>query len=443
MPIVEMIRCPACGKEIPQDVENCPNCGAPISVIMNNDISGAPIDNSAAIDAMLRSASQFIEESGSLGLDELDLFDEEEEEDDEEEEEEVFRKVTLKELPPELAELSPEQKDEIEAGGVINLSSAEEQAQPAEQPHGHRGKHKADAAHSGAAENFKELAPKQGGASNAAPPSQAPVSQGAPLPSFDDDEDDEAAEAEEAPAKKKKAKKEKPQKEKKPKKEKKAAEPALYEVDENGNPVKGKRPKKEKAKKEKDRADKSGKGKSSPLAAVIAAVVALAVGLGGGYFGKMFFFPDLPTPECQDFAQKAVDEVTEKLPDGQELYITEAYVKDGAISSQCIFRAIIESGEDISSSWYRVKIDHDNTNPSISKELDREEYERLRNSDNSEDRARAAVLNSNQNELERCINEVKAGDGWSAANISLINNNLHPYTEAPSKPTDASADQTE
>lgn len=95
----ETIRCPGCGEEILQDVENCPYCDAPISVIMNNDISGAPIDNSAAIDAMLRSASQFMEESESLGLGELDIFDEDDEDD---QKEEVFKKVTLKELPPEL-----------------------------------------------------------------------------------------------------------------------------------------------------------------------------------------------------------------------------------------------------------------------------------------------------------------------------------------------------
>ena len=116
----ETIRCPGCGEEILQDVENCPYCDAPISVIMNNDISGAPIDNSAAIDAMLRSASQFMEESESLGLGELDIFDEDDEDD---QKEEVFKKVTLKELPPELSET---QKDEIEAGGVINLTPEEE-----------------------------------------------------------------------------------------------------------------------------------------------------------------------------------------------------------------------------------------------------------------------------------------------------------------------------
>ena len=424
MPTVETIKCPACGKEIPQDVENCPNCGAPISVIMNNDISGAPIDNSAAIDAMLRSASQFMEESESLGLDEIDIFDENEE-DEEGAKEEVFKKVTLKELPPELAELSPQQKNEINAGGVIDLSP------PADPTHGqapaansaHHGKHKASAGAPAA-----PAAPSGGGFKDltASAPQPAVTSQSAPPLSFDDDDDDEGAEA--APAKHKKVK---PQKEKKPKKVKNE-EPTLYEVDENGNPIKGKKPRKQKAKKEKIKHEKSGsKGGASPAAVVIAAVLRVAVGRGGGYFGKMFFFPDLPTPDCQEFAQKAVNTVLEKLSGDQELYIVEAYVKDGAVSSQCIFRALIENGnsEDISSSWYRVKIDHDNTNPSVSVQLDDEEYERLRNSENSEERARAAVLKSNQNELDRCISEAAVGSGWNSANTSLINSVLHPYSE--------------
>lgn len=150
----ETIKCPACGAEIPQDVENCPGCGAPISVIMNNDISGAPIDNSAAIDAMLRSASQFMEESESLGLSELDIFDDEDE--DEGGKQEVFKKVTLKELPPELSEA---QKDEIEAGGVINLTPEEAAApapSPAPAPAPQKGRSKQKASSAGS-DGFKDL----------------------------------------------------------------------------------------------------------------------------------------------------------------------------------------------------------------------------------------------------------------------------------------------
>lgn len=416
----ETIRCPGCGEEILQDVENCPYCDAPISVIMNNDISGAPIDNSAAIDAMLRSASQFMEESESLGLGELDIFDEDDEE--ENQKEEVFKKVTLKELPPELSEA---QKDEIEAGGVINLTPEEESAPapaPPPAPQKKRGKQKQTAVSS---DGFKELEPKNG--VSAAPSSPSQPLQPSAKPN--------AANASDNPAEAQK---------KESGENSNNNEPMLYEVDEKGKPIKPKKPKKPKKEKiERPKKVKKEKTKSSPAGSVIAAVIALAVGLGGGYFGKMFIFPDLPSPECQNFAQKAVNAAVEEVAGAKELYIAEAYVKDGAFSSQCIFRALTQNESDVSSEWFRVKIDHDTEKTSVYFELSPDEYDRLRNSENSEDRAKAAVLKSNQNELDRCISEMKAGDGWSSANISLINNSLHPYTEVTAAPEETSAAEKE
>ena len=286
----ETIRCPGCGEEILQDVENCPYCDAPISVIMNNDISGAPIDNSAAIDAMLRSASQFMEESESLGLGELDIFDEDDEE--ENQKEEVFKKVTLKELPPELSEA---QKDEIEAGGVINLTPEEESAPapaPPPAPQKKRGKQKQTAVSS---DGFKELEPKNG--VSAAPSSPSQPLQPSAKPN--------AANASDNPAEAQK---------KENGENSSNNEPMLYEVDEKGKPIKPKKPKKPKKEKiERPKKVKKEKTKSSPAGSVIAAVIALAVGLGGGYFGKMFIFPDLPSPECQNFAQKAVNAAVEEV----------------------------------------------------------------------------------------------------------------------------------
>ncbi len=102
-----------------------------------------------------------------------------------------------------------------------------------------------------------------------------------------------------------------------------------------------------------------------------------------------------------------------------------------------------QNESDVSSEWFRVKIDHDTEKTNVYFELSPDEYDRLRNSENSEDRAKAAVLKSNQNELDRCISEMKAGDGWSSANISLINNSLHPYTEVTAAPEETSSAEKE
>ncbi|MCM1054401.1 MAG: zinc ribbon domain-containing protein [Bacteroides sp.] len=450
----ETIKCPACGEEVSSDMENCPSCGAPTGVLFENDISGAPIDNSAAIDAMLRSASQFMKESESLGLDEMDIFNEESEDGEEDEEKEeaeeetVFKKVVLHELPPELSE---EQKDGIQSGGIINLSASDSggaaERKPVQVPDRAPAPPKAggtlpddlpdfSSASAPVSDGFVDLTQRE----TARQAEQAPTPTAAPSAA-----PDPAPDAENEPKGAKKSKKEKPPK--KSAKKEKNSEPTLFEVDENGNPVKDKPKKEKRVKEKKPKSEKSGKqkGKSSPAAIALAAVIALAIGLCGGYFGKMFIFPELPVPECQEFAQRSVNAVVyNAIPEDMDIYIAEAYVNEGTYSTQCIFRAFTQNGDNIASRWFRVKLNRDKgSKPEIYLELSSEDYERLRNSENSEDRTRAAVLKSNQNELERCIKEAQSESGWSPANISLLNNTLHPYveaseTEATSK---ASADQ--
>ena len=425
----ETIKCPSCGTEVPQDVENCPDCGAPISVIMNNDISGVPIDNSAAIDAMLRSASQFVEESESLGLEEFDVEEDGEGEDENNEDDEIYQKVELNELPPELSET---QKGAIVSSGIINLTPENDAAKTAP-PKKTRSKKKASP------EKKPDSAPEDdnGGIEMPEPDESAATDDIPDLnitdTSGDISESDEATASTDETASEKSSKKQKKKKGKKAKNE----EPMLFEVDENGTAVKGKKAKKKGKKEKAPKEPKKDKKKSSPLKSMIVAVIALAVGIGGGFFGKIFLFPDLPTPGCQSFAQKAVTAAVNEIDGAKELYIAEAYVKEGVFSTQCIFRAFTENEDNVLSEWFRVKIDNDTERTTVYFELTPDEYERLRNSESGEDRAKAAVLKSNQNELERYISEMKIGDGWSSANVSLINNNLHPYAEVVTTTTES------
>lgn len=388
----DTIKCPACGEVVEADQENCPFCGAPISVLAGNDISGAPIDNKAAIDAMLRSASMLMNESEALGIGSLD--DPDDEEYDEDEEEEGAAEITA-EAPKQNApaELSAEQKSSMEAGGVINLSPDSMPAPPKPAPSAPQPTAPAPSQAQNAAatpledevlKNFRELQAKS---ENAAPPEKPP---------------------------------------KPPKPHKKSSETVIYELDEDGNPIIDDKPKKEK-KKKKEAAPKENK-RRSPVKSLIMVVIALAVGICAGFIGKMFVFPDFPEPSCQEFAAKSVDVVVQKTAANKQLYVAEAYVKEGTYAVQCIFRALVESQDTVESKWYRVKVDNDDKKTTnIYLELDPDVYDRLRNSDDSEERAQAAVLKSNQNELERCINEVREGQGWDAANVTLINNSLHPY----------------
>lgn len=411
----DTIKCPACGEVVEADQENCPSCGAPISVLAGNDISGTPIDNKAAIDAMLRSASMLMNESEALGIGSLDDPDDDEEEYDEDEEgaAEIAAEAP-KQAPP--AELSAEQKNSMEAGGVINLSPDSMPAPPkpapakpapsAPQPAASAPSQAQNAAatplEDEVLKNFRELQAKS---ENAAPPEKPPKP---PKP---------------------------------PKPQKKSSETVIYELDEDGNPIIDDKPKKEK-KKKKEAAPKEKKQRS-PVKSLIMVVIALAIGICAGFIGKMFIFPDFPEPSCQEFAAKSVDVVVQKAASNKQLYVAEAYVKEGTYAVQCIFRALVESQDTVESKWYRVKVDNDDKKTTnIYLELDPDVYDRLRNSDDSEDRAQAAVLKSNQNELERCINEVREGQGWDAANVTLINNSLHPYVP-PAAETESETDTEE
>ena len=378
----EVITCPVCGEEVEPGTENCPLCGAPVGALENKIIAGTAIDNSAAIDAMLQSAAMLVEESASLGVELDDDDDEEEDEDDGAEQEEYADNGT--EPPPAEApnnitavpgDLTDEQKSKLEAGGLINLNTGIDDAPP-------------------------------------------PVS---------------AAKKAAAKKKKKEAKPPKPPKPpkaaKEPKEPKAPAEaPVLYEMDEQGNAIteddnrKAARSAK-KAKKPKEQ-KKSGKSASAGLV-FVTAFVALLLGCAVGFFTKLVMFPDVVIPDCQKFAQRAVQGVNSVTD--EELYIAEAYVRDSEDATQCIFRAFSVSNDVAESRWFRVKVYNDAPETiRIYFQLDMKAYEAMINSDDAEQRIQASMLMNNQQELERCISEIQSGKGWSTASAPMLNEALHP-----------------
>lgn len=375
----EVLTCPVCGEEVEPGTENCPLCGAPVGTLENHVISGTAIDNSAAIDAMLQSAAMLVEESASLGV---ALDDDEEEEDDgedgedteqeEEEEDEgeenaeadAMEPVNTAALP---SNLTDEQKSQLAAGGMINLS----------------------------------------------PPDNAPT-----------------------PKPKKPAPKKKIKKEKEPPAATESEAPTLYNMDEKGNPIPEDddseapyAPPGKKAPKSKEKS-----GSASPVLVIITAFVALALGCAVGFFGKMVFFPDIVLPECQEFAERAVTGVNSVTE--EELYIAEAYVRESGDSSQCVFRAFSEKGDAAVSRWFRVKVYNDAPDTiRIYFQLDMNAYQAMIDSDDAEQRIQASMLMNNQQELERCIDEIKSGTGgWNAANSPMLNDALRPAEkEEPAK----------
>lgn len=223
----------------------------------------------------------------------------------------------------------------------------------------------------------------------------------------------------------------------------------LFEMDENGNVIPEKEPeppktKKQKTKKERRRKkeesysdygeDSGGKKKkskspkSSKGAVFVAAAICLVIGAAAGFFGKMFLFPDMPSPSCQDFAEKAVKSVNSVFGSDEEIFVAESYVKEFVSSTQCLIRTFSSESGVVSEKWYRVKVDSsDSKKINVYTQYSDEELDDMYNSSDDEERAKAAVLAGIQEETDRYIEEMRQGNGWVEVNPALLNNAIHPY----------------
>lgn len=369
---MDTIKCPGCGEEIADDYENCPVCGAPVGVIRQN--SSVPVDNSSEIDNMLRSASMLIGESEALGLGAMEIPEEEE---DEEVTPETFKK----------------QSDTDDESGDFGTSAPDEASSFEIDP-------------SAAAAEFtneQREAINSGGVIELSPPT---IPEKAPKKSLR--------------AEKKQAKEEKKARYTAPTPPPEAEAPAPIE-EEPPAPEPPKPPKPPKPKEEKKRG-------ASAVTVLITAVCALIIGAVGGYFGKTMLFPDYETPECQEFALRAAKGVATALAGEKELCIAEAYVNNGTVTKQCVFKAFSEDENGAAQvNWYRIRNDADDERTlHIFFELDEESYEILKNSSDEEDQIQAAILKNNQLELERCISEIEEDrGGWEKADAALLNEELY------------------
>lgn len=215
----------------------------------------------------------------------------------------------------------------------------------------------------------------------------------------------------------------------------------LYEMDENGNVIPEKKPEPEveeqntgknsvgKSKNHNEDTGDKKKHKTSIVTVFVAVVISLIAGIAMGFFGKMFFFPELPAPSCQGIAEKAVKAVYSQLESDEEIYIAESYVKEFTTSTQCLIRSFNTKSGEVREKWYRVKIENDGMKSVIHiyNQYDKADLDSMAASSDDEERAKAAVLEGYQMETERMIAEMREGNDWVEVNSSLINNSVHPY----------------
>lgn len=367
-----ILTCPVCGEEVEVGTENCPLCGAPVGTLENNDISGTSIDNSAAIDAMLQSAAMLVEESASLGVgsldDDVDENDEDEaaadgetENGEEEEPADPMEPTGASAVP---SELTADQMNQIQAGGMISLSPG---AEPTEEKPAKSKKPP------------KEKSPKKKDKAAPAPTLYNVDELGNRLP------DDVQPEPEEAPA----------------------APP---------------KPKKEAKKKEKK---KSAPGVLVVLAAIVALALGCTAGF---FAKSMLFpeFPVPECQEFAQRAVKSVNSILERNQElyVAEAYVRDT----GDSLQCVFRAFVDSGEDQADSRWFRVKVYKDSPDTvRVYHQLDMAQYEELASSDDQEKQIQASMLMNNQLELERCISEIEKGGIWSTANTTLLNNDLHPF----------------
>lgn len=372
----DIITCPVCGEEVEVGTENCPLCGAPVGALENNDISGTSIDNSAAIDAMLQSAAMLVEESASLGVGSLDdeedanendeddmAVEEEEEPEEEDEPDDVALEPIKSATVPK--ELTAEQVNQINSGGMININPGGGDEQPA--PKTRRG--------------AKPKPPKKEKEKSGSGPILYNIDElGNKLP---DNVEPEPMEAPPAPPVQKK-------------------EPSKKEKKKGSSPV------------------------IVVLATVVALLLGCAVGF---FVKTLFFpdYTVPECQEFAERAVLSVNSVLAQNEEIYiaEAYVKDS----GDALQCVFRAFVDSGNDTADSCWYRVKVYKDTPDTvRVYLELDQEEYDALMSSGDQEKQIQASMLMSNQKELERCISEIKSGS-WDAANPSALNNSLRPFTE--------------
>ena len=377
---MSMTNCPACNAEINEGVATCPKCGAPLDALYGLDTN--MVDNSAAIDEMLRSAAQLMRDTEQFSFDDEELYGLN---NSTPAADTYGDKETAQSVSADAPTLTAKQAGELSTGGVVNLTVD------------------SDMAAAKAAVRNAPSAPVTAPAAAVVPPASTdftPVSND----SISEDEDENS--------------------------------PMLAELDENGEivqpapepPVK---PEKQKAEKSVDSPAKNKKTSSGAI--IVWIVVMTIIGAVAGFFLHALLFGEKQQGGDYAFAEKAATGLQSSFENGESLYIFDAYVKNTAAGTECVIYGGIKYGTgDMENQWLRFMVE--NTNPDLMNvyyELNEEYYYQLKNSGEAENAIIASVLKNYDNTLKEHIEEIKSGDQrWTRVDENALNEKLHPFKGA-------------
>ena len=386
-----MTNCPACNAEINEGVATCPKCGAPLDALYGLDAN--LVDNSAAIDEMLRSAAQLMRDTEQFSFDDDELYGLNNTPSPANQPAEETQPEPQPTADPQpVPTLSAKQAGELSAGGVVNLTATSSIA--------------ADTAAAKAVARNAPPAPPIAPAEAVVPPASSDFTPTSNNNSISEDEDDNS--------------------------------PTLAELDENGEvvvpaPEVKAKPEKKKREKSDDSAPKSKKTSSG--AVIVWIVVMTIIGAVAGFFLHAFLFGEKQQGGDYAFAEKAAVGLQGSFENGETLYVFDAYVKNTAAGTECVIYGGIKYGTgDIENQWIRFVTE--NSKPDLMNvyyELDEDYYYQLKNSGEAENSIIASVLKNYDTTLKEHIEEIKSGDlRWVKVDENALNETLHPFAAADS-----------
>lgn len=390
-----------CGAEIDKDAAVCPACDAPLDALIEEETE--EIDNSEAIEAMLKSASKLMQDSA-----EAFSFDDDENAEATETEKQV--------------ELSDEQKKILDRGGVVDLSAME--TAPAEVSLSDSADVVTEDIISAETENTPpepEEIPEPISES-VVEPIEEPVAE----PVADEEPPAEIEQQPEIPEKKKKVKEPKPKKEKLPK-EKKASAPVRMKLPKKPKPVKS----------------FEAKPPKGNIFFAVLIIVAFAVGIAGGFFIRMLTTGEIDSRELS-FAKTAASSIASTFETDESLIAYEAYVRFGAEEQECLLYGGKRTGiGEYENQWFRVVIDNEQADTvKVYFQLDYDVYDEMKSSGDEQQIVAAGVMMSYEETLQNSIASLSSGTiQWSSVSCDEINSELSANSTLQAEDDDSSETQ--
>lgn len=175
-------------------------------------------------------------------------------------------------------------------------------------------------------------------------------------------------------------------------------------------------------------AQKEKKKVKRSIPSFIITVLAVVVAAALGFCVAALMFTDFIRPAEEQFAVTAANAVNSRLNVNEKLFIYKAYVKQGSASDEAILYAVVDYGDAVTVTRYRVVVNRADTSViNIYYPVDEtsQAYIDMKNSDDPEVRIQASVLKNYSDTIENAHKEILMGSqSWKKIDVTKINGNI-------------------